>query len=170
MSAWPRSQSRWIDNILFHDEMILEEALKKTFKFYLVQEHRSSQMTLVRRKDCPTKDNICQALEAIFGGNIPCRFGSINHQRKDFILWKVYSELYHWSPSNAPFLYKTSSKIHHHSWMHWLTCSCCLRNNCLSLENLQILRMQCPIIQTIPHLPHAPINKLDLWYQWWSFS
>lgn len=69
MSSWPLIQSRWIEEILFHDEKF-KEVLKKTFKFYLMQVTLLTEhMAFVRKEDCPSLlDNISQDLETMFWG------------------------------------------------------------------------------------------------------
>lgn len=135
-------------------------------------------MAFVRKEDCPSiLDNIRQALEAMFSGEYTTWLVAlvILFIQEKVILWKAYSELQHFKAHvNAPFLHKTNSKIYHHSWIQWLTCSwchSCLRNNSFFLQTLKNAKVKgiLSIMHLFPPLPSAT-HTLDLQHQWQSFS
>lgn len=105
--------------------------------------------------------------------HVTCCFGGVIHLRKSYFMEILFRLPHFKAYVNAPFLHKTNSKIYHHSWKQWQTCSChnCLRNNTFSLQTLKNVevKMHFPhYVFTSPPLLSA--TRTDLQHQWQSFT
>lgn len=154
MSSWPLIQSRWIDDILFHDGKIGKRSYRKHLSFILGRNIIDRTHGICEKKDCPsTQDNTCKALKTMFCGNTPCDLLLWCKKGSDFMesLFRAVSfqSLSERSiPSqnkfqNIPPLMETETDM---------ILLSCLSKKCLSLWTSQKAKTKCifPITQTFP--------------------